>query len=291
VTTFATDVSYYQDAVNDDYPHHWFIFRGCDGTFVDPKFSVNHAWAKKATASGKLAGFTVYVVYRPGVNVLDVLKGIVGLPHPKLTVMIDVESWSGQIRGDYSAGITALANGLAAWLGDKRRVLAYGNQGDLANLYPDRPSWLRLVVASYGSVKPNVHNMIGWQYSDGESRWPVPTGYPRSTPPFGRCDHNVFPGLSPSQLADALGVGTPAPAPAPPIRKRPDMFVYRVDMATAPKGTSEPGWHLKGSGTAEHIRGLDGKVNNGSNLLAGLGQKEPITVSYQQHLAWKAAKV
>jgi hypothetical protein len=203
--TFSVDVSYYQKAADDSYRRGWFIFRACDGTFRDPNFAANLAWAKRAVKT-TLTGYTVYVVYRPGVDVLSIVKSMLGTPDNHLTVMIDVESWGGEIRGDHSSEITRLAEALAQWLGDKRRVLAYGNQGDLANLYPHRPSWLKLVVASYGMFRPNLHNMFGWQYSDGSLRWSVLRGYPRSSKPFGNCDHNFFLGLSAKEIAATLGV-------------------------------------------------------------------------------------
>jgi hypothetical protein len=210
VPTFATDTSYYQAPVDDTYPHPWVIFRGCDGTFVDPLFSKNYAWACKAAAAGKIVGFTVYAVYRPGIDIVQQIKGIVGVPDKHLTVMIDVETWGGQIGGNRSSEITRMAEGFASWLGSRKRVLAYANRGDFAVLFPSRPSWLKLVVAGYSSVQPVFPNMIGWQYSDGEARWSVPAGYPRSTPPFGACDHNVFPFHTPQQLAVALGVAEAA---------------------------------------------------------------------------------
>ena len=174
----------FQTSYDDSYPHHWAIFRVCDGTFVDPKFAVNRTWAESAVAKGKITGYTVYCVYRPGVDVLGVVKAAVGKPSKHVTVMVDIESWSGQISGDHSAAITTLIHSLGIWLGDSRRVLAYGNQGDLASIYPHRPSALRLVVAAYGSVQPNVPGLIGWQYSDGQTKWPVPDGYPRASKPF-----------------------------------------------------------------------------------------------------------
>lgn len=203
--TFACDISSWQRPVDDTYPHPWLIFRACDGTYRDPNFPANLNWAK-ANAGKKLVGYTVYAVYEPGVDILAVVKSMVGTPDPYLTVMIDVESWSGKIQGDHSADITAVYRAFAAWLGDERRVIVYGNQGDLANLYPHRPPAEHLIIAAYGSVKPNVPGQIGWQYSDGQSMYPVPAGWPRATSPFGPADHNHF-DLDPAALAAELGVG------------------------------------------------------------------------------------
>src|SRR5690348_14198142 len=122
--TFACDVSYYQRGVDDSYPHPWFIFRLCDGTFIDPNFSHNYAWACKAVR-GKLKGFTVYGVFRPGVDLLAILKRFIPNPDPHMTFMLDVESWGGQIRGNHSGEINALLDRIAEWLGDRRRVLVY----------------------------------------------------------------------------------------------------------------------------------------------------------------------
>jgi hypothetical protein len=242
VPTFATDTSYYQAPVDDTYPHPWVIFRGCDGTFVDPLFSKNYAWACKAAAAGKIVGFTVYAVYRPGIDIVQQIKGIVGVPDKHLTVMIDVETWGGQIGGNRSSEITRMAEGFASWLGSRKRVLAYANRGDFAVLFPSRPSWLKLVVAGYSSVQPVFPNMIGWQYSDGEARWSVPAGYPRSTPPFGACDHNVFPFHTPQQLAVALGVAEARMTPKPATRRPWRVTTTWPASSAAPRPTASTSW-------------------------------------------------
>lgn len=218
----ATDVSEFQVPVTNAYPHGWLIFRACDGTYQDRVASKNLAWAKTAAASGRIAGYTAYCVFRPGADTFGTITDVIGQPDQHVTVMIDVESWGGAIRGNYSPQITKLADQLATWLGDRRRVIAYGNQNDLATIYPNRPDWIRLVVASYGSIKPAVRNMIGWQYSDGQKRYPVPVGMPRSTKPFGPCDHNIFPGLTPLELAATLGVGDDMPLTDVEIQKIAD---------------------------------------------------------------------
>lgn len=205
--TIACDISYYQPVVDDTYPHKWLIFRACDGTFRDPHFAANYKWCRKAVKTGRLTGFTVYAVYRPGVDIVSTVQSMVGKPGRHLTVMVDVESWNGEITGDHSVEITDVVKRFADWLGSRDRVLAYGNRYDLAALYPTRPDWLRLVVASYGSEEPDVPHMVAWQYSQGLSTDPLPPGLPRSSRPFGDCDHNIFPGLAPSRVADTLGVG------------------------------------------------------------------------------------
>jgi hypothetical protein len=196
----------FQSPVDDSYARQWLIFRCCDGNFRDPNCEHNAAWAAAATASGKMLGWTAYVVYRPGQN-LAVLANVQHLPAGG-HVMVDVESWGGQISGDHSAEINLLVLGLRAKFGD--RVWAYGNQGDLASIYPRRGA-IPVVVASYGGSKPGLPYMVGWQYTDGV----VPSGgRPQSSAPFGACDHNE------------LYVQT-APPPAPPKPKEDEMFHFK----------------------------------------------------------------
>jgi hypothetical protein len=192
------DVSEHQPPVDDSYPHPVLAFRSNDGTYHDKVCGQNLAWAKAAADSGRLACFLVYLVYYPNwQDGVAALQAQVGTPHPGMVVMIDVESWGGTITGDQSAGINSQRDAIAAWLGDSRRVIAYGNKGDLRSLYPNRPADLELVVASYGSP-PDVGfpGFVAQQYTDQEQ-----------CSPFGPCDMNVAPGLSPTDLAARLGVG------------------------------------------------------------------------------------
>lgn len=197
----ACDVSEWQRAVSNSYPHRWLIFRACDGSYTDKRAPANLKWALAArtprrrvrTALRKttlIDGFTVYVVYRPGQNatILATLDRL-GVPRD-CVVMIDVESWSGAIRGNHSTEINALADKLAARQGSRDRVWGYANRGDYASIWPTRPAWLGLIVASYGGSKPASPGpgpMVGWQYTNGQ--WDVP-GLPNSSKPFGHCDHN-----------------------------------------------------------------------------------------------------
>lgn len=195
---FVPDVSEYQVPVDDSYNRDWFIFRACFGAYtIDPHAAHNLAWAKQAKASGKIKGFTVYVVYLPGANagILGNLNEL-GVPDD-CVVMIDVETWRGQsyeIKGDHSKEINALAASLRERQGGNAgRVWDYGNQGDLAEVHPTRPDWLGVIVAGYGfKLSPTtVPNQIGQQYTNGQPVNDI-DGWPSATPPFGRCDHNVI---------------------------------------------------------------------------------------------------
>jgi hypothetical protein len=183
--TVACDVSYFQPVVDDTYPHRWLIFRCCDGNFADPNCDTNARWAVNAVKAGRMDGWTAYVVWRPGLNA-NVLAHVKGLPAGGY-VMVDVESWGGQISGNHSTEINVLVRALQQLR--PGRVWVYGNRGDLASIYPNRGT-IPVVVASYGGSKPtDVANMIGWQYTDGTH---AVAGLRSSTPPFGACDHNVL---------------------------------------------------------------------------------------------------
>lgn len=194
------DVSYYQPVVNDSYEHPVLCVRSNDGTYRDPKFPDNFAWAKRAIAAGKLSFLIVYCVWRPNwEQTADTMIDMIGTPpHPRVVCMIDVESWGGQITGNQSDGINRLYWRLADWLGDKRRVIGYGNQGDLRSLWPTRPDGIQLVVAAYGGPPPKFPGMIAHQYSDNE-----PCG------PFGTCDMNSANDFDDAEdLARVFGLGS-----------------------------------------------------------------------------------
>jgi hypothetical protein len=218
---FAADVSQYQTvAVNDDYNRPWLIFRVGDPIqgYVDHTFIENWSWSR---GSG-MVGWYIYEVYRPGMQNFEFIKDAVenragGIPR-NFAVLIDVERWAGtanEIHGDHSAGINRLADQLANWLGDRRRVLLYGNVSDLESICPDRHNWLKIHVAGWGAQKPKISHQLGWQYTNGTKNNPVIQGWPRSSEPFGTCDHNHWDG-GPHDLADLLGFTDPVGPPRPP---------------------------------------------------------------------------
>ncbi|WNM74117.1 lysin A [Mycobacterium Phage Nergal] len=208
--TLFADVSEWQAPVSDAYTdagYRVITIRANDGTHRDLDWASNYAWCKRAVDDGRLAFFIVYFVWRPNVtDTVATLKSLVGEPHPRMAVMIDVESWGGQITGDQSAGINAAFDSIASWLGDRRRVIGYGNRGDLDRLWPNKPAGVRLIVASYGSL-PSYPGMIAHQYTNGEG-YGARDGLPDGAPPFGKCDMNAANDLTPTAFAAALGIDT-----------------------------------------------------------------------------------
>ncbi|UZF57719.1 hypothetical protein LH935_06955 [Gordonia polyisoprenivorans] len=202
--TLWADVSEWQTGITDAYPHRMVCIRSNDGTYRDKKWANNYGWCKAAADDGRLDCFIVYMVYRTNwQQTFDTFKAMVGTPHPKMIAMVDVESWGGQIGGNQSAGINGLIAYLGTFLGDQRRVIAYGNRGDLESLWPSKPNSTRLIVAGYSSSKPNYPNQIGWQYTDGSGYGP--SGWPQGAPPFGTCDMN-YTDLSTTDFAAQCGV-------------------------------------------------------------------------------------
>lgn len=208
--TIYADVSEWQVPVDDRYPHHVLCIRSNDGTHRDRNWATNYPWCKRRCDDGELAFFIVYVVWRPNWrDTVDTLTAMVGTPHPRMAVMIDVESWGGQITGDQSDGINRAYWAIADWLGDRRRVIGYGNVGDLDRLWPVKPDGLRLVIASYGS-NPAYPGKVAHQYTD-DKRYGNGTTLPNGAPPFGFCDMNSADGLDPWQFAAACGIPATAP--------------------------------------------------------------------------------
>jgi hypothetical protein len=262
--TVAADTSYYQVPLDRSYPHKWWMGRISDGSWIDPLFQANYATAKAMVAESRLAGFTFYVVFRPGqaVATADAVRAALkGAPHPKLSLELDLESWDGQITGNHSTEIIQLRAMLASVLANNlARVGRYGNRGDLSMLQPSPPPGIVTRVAAYTSQR--IPGYPAQQYTDGSDRWPVPAGLPRSSQPFGRCDHNVFWGRSPVQVAALYGtpyapVETPSttkPTPIPAaVSQEADVFVRFIN--SGPKNNNYAVYLVSG-GTLIYIDAL-----------------------------------
>jgi hypothetical protein len=206
--TLFADVSEFQAPVTNAYTdagYRWLSIRTNDGTHRDAHFAQNYAWCKAAADAGLITGFMVYYYWRPNGTGLATHMAMVneqGGPHPKMVSMIDLES-GGNPGGDQSRVVNGELARLQDWLGDPRRVIGYGNSGDLKAMWPGKAAATPVIVAGYGA-NPSYPGKIAHQYTDGNG---YGGGLPEGAPPFGKCDMNSADGFSPTQLADALGVG------------------------------------------------------------------------------------
>lgn len=210
--TLWSDVSEFQVPVTDAYPYNFFALRNADGNHMDSRFMANVTWANERVKSGKLWGYIVYYFYRPGVDGAALLKQRIGpRPNPKMVAMIDVEGAGGQVTGNQSVQLGREFGELATWLGSPKRVIGYGNTGDLDGLWPHKPSGVRLVVAAYGA-NPPYPGKFAHQFTDRAH-----------TAPFGPSDLNSADGMSPHDLQVMFGFtsSTTAPPPAPPPVQMP----------------------------------------------------------------------
>lgn len=199
--TLWSDVSEWNSIVDDSYPYSVLAVRSNDGTYRDHHFVQNYQWAQRALDSGKLRVLIIYLVYRENwEDDFATLTSVVGTPHANTVVMVDVESWGGQIVGDQSAGINALLRSVTRWIGDSRRAIGYGNVFDLNSLWPTKPPGLRLIVAAYGS-NPDYPGKLGHQFTDGQ------TADHLLVPPFGYADVNSADGYTVDAFCAALGLG------------------------------------------------------------------------------------
>lgn len=165
------DVSQWQAPLNTGYPHPFVMFRVNNGNDVDRNANENLAWAVSMVNDDKepLRGFGVYTFWRPGEDNFGRLKATVGVPHPRMVVMIDVESaegsTKGRVSGDQSAGVNKFVADVQAWIGDPKRIhLGYLNVNTNAALWRNRPDSIYYVIPDYSAPKgqPRV-TTDGWR--------------------------------------------------------------------------------------------------------------------------------
>lgn len=276
------DVSEFQTYVDDSYPYEWISIRSNDGTYRDHKFAQNYAWCVNAVNSGRLKGFIVYFYWRPNwqdcVNTMQAMVNAAGGPHPKMVAMIDVER-GGNPAGDFSDALNATDDALATWLGSGKRVIAYGNTGDLDSMWSNRRED-QLIIAAYGS-NPDYPGKFAHQYTDGS----VGAGsLPSGCSPFGNCDMNSADGYSPDSLAVELGVAnTNQGGPFMALSDQQQADLYNAIMAIAAvvsdnntqlRGPNQQGWPQIGQNAqGQNLTLVDGIAAVRSDLKA-LTQKE-----------------
>ena len=94
--TLYADVSEWQVGVNDTYLYLVLCIRSNDGTYRDRQWVNNYSWCLRNVDSGRLTFFIVYFVWRPNwEETVEAFKSQVRAPHPRMAVMLDVESWGG----------------------------------------------------------------------------------------------------------------------------------------------------------------------------------------------------
>lgn len=84
------------------------------------------------------------------------------------------------------------------------------------------------------------------------------------------------------------GPGNPAPVKPPTPGRRPRMIVCTVDRSTIPAGQTWPGYFTFDGRNIAHMTAPNGKVDNVNAVLAGLGQANPVVVTFAQYTSWKA---
>jgi GH25 family lysozyme M1 (1,4-beta-N-acetylmuramidase) len=198
------DISGYQPPASDAYTGEWLSIKANDGTLVDGNFVQNYAWCVAACDRGQMTGFTVYSYWRP--NAVETARVLIdqvtaaGGPHPRMTVMCDLER-GGNPMGDQTAGVLAYHQTVAAWLGTPLgggRTFTYGNRSDLATMDPVRPAGHRVIVAAYGGPAPtDVPGYLAHQFTDAGT-----------VPGFPPCDLNAANGMTAADFAAALGLMT-----------------------------------------------------------------------------------
>lgn len=205
------DGSYYQPPLDMTYSRGVISFRGFDGDWEDPYFRRNLLVAAALVKGNRATAVVIYLVFRPGKAAAQVaafkaaVKAVLGAVPRWLCAELDCESWGGKIQGDRSAELNGEYALLCQYLGaDARRVGGYANRPDFAALWPSRPPRMRTRLAHYGRLDFSFPNLIAQQYTDGQPKFDV-AGLPSSTPPWGRCDHNIAPGLTPATFAVAMG--------------------------------------------------------------------------------------
>lgn len=212
--TVWADISYYQKVVNSSYQEPMLSFRADTGGSTDTNAKSNWSYCDN---SAKIEVALAYLVLIPGNEsaILTRLKNLFGA-HPeaeKLAVMIDMESGDGFAgKGDHSSSGNKMAELLATWLDDQKRVVAYANAYDYQQNWPSMVSWLKVrrVTASYGSAWPGTWAQ---QYYGGLA-YPVPSGMPKTCAPFGsNVDLNLA-HRNISQIQTDLGLGDPDVTPA-----------------------------------------------------------------------------
>jgi hypothetical protein len=177
-----------------------------------------------------------------------------------------VESWGGAIGGNCSGDLNTLFGMMAGYFGSYNRSLGYANTSDKNNLWPQMDGRCRWLLAWYsGSWHYQAWGpmCIGQQYTDGQTQFGAPPGFPFASAPFGNCDHNGTIDYTSKQLAALLGI-----KPIDNKPKEPEMIIIRnpATGGVAVVGTPKP-YHLGDPTTIQNM--VNGGVPYVGDIPAG----------------------
>lgn len=264
------DISQWQNLVDDSYPYEYITIRACTGDREDEHFRENYARATDMIERGKLRGFSVYLFWR-GPQTWDKAKQLiteVGGPHPKMSLMFDVEGAGGEVTGDQSDEVNAAISAAQEWLGSphgKSRVYGYYNILADPDLWASRPPGLKFVVPDYSANPPRTvidGFIIHQRTQEGDV---APFGHP--------VDVNEA-DLSITELLQELGAADETPDtsvidPPPEVRDRArpvDNGKFGVDNIrdfgpiTGPGVTSRLGFESTDLGVMCQVGGPSGEI-------------------------------
>lgn len=241
----AADVSEHNHIYTDQYGRRFIIFRATFGAhYLDHNFLHNANQAAKDYKAGLIDGAACYLVWLQSATPAEHYKffwqqfgGVV--PPWLMAVMTDIERWGGtsyQNGGDHSKALNTLNAMNAHKMGSWPAAWWYGNAGDINSLYPHRDSRFMGIEARYSNrIGLTLKGAIGQQYTDGQAKWGVPSGYPISSAPFGHVDHNAFPGVkSFKELRAKVRPAITPPKPTPPPTPKPPVdTLYAKPVGTA----------------------------------------------------------
>lgn len=211
--TLIIDISYHNPVDLDNLPAKYrvILIRANDGNFRDPKFAEWLKWCKDAVARNRLDCFGVYFVWEntswaSWEQTAETFIEMVGKPHPRMYIVLDLESWAGRYTFDVSESVNACRRRVRIWLREhstrwqklrgipSRRIGGYGNAGDLNTLWKHRPRRMWIVLANYTSNAP-FKNKLAHQFTDAYH-----------IPGFGTVDMSSADGYSMRRFMRRVGV-------------------------------------------------------------------------------------
>jgi hypothetical protein len=213
--TKGADIIEFQTNIGDRYRLPFAIIRSNDGAYLDHHFLLNLTYLVRGLVAFWGSYFVWELNWRQSVDTY--LKVVFPVHRPHAFAEIDLESWGGKITGDHSAEVVATWDRIVRHINglrrrgtrrimlarDRRRVILYGNQYDLAALAPHIDKRINYNIADYGVALDQAQLRANGIDPKRVVLHQFSMSYP--VEPFGSCDVN---GSSQrvKKLASQLGV-------------------------------------------------------------------------------------